>query len=254
MRTGEPAQKIVNDTARRKLLMALTPDQEAKLRQNGATPQLIATLRLPELLATPQELQAYVARHQAQAQTQLARQTVDAKSTPAPAQAVILPDHFTEWLDLAKSAPVRSLTAADGYSLAQLAEAKAKARAERKPMGFIVVSSKCFGQAYSTRQVGTYAAMAHFYEAFKDPLVLVFVPQESVNETPPAVKKGLTGADAGNLAPNMAIVDATASELIVEVPCGGPKADGALRDKIFTAAAACVQQWLGYHPAANAGP
>ena len=230
-------------------LQGLAPDQEAKLLQNGASPALIAALRSPTLLASPQELQAYVARRQAQAQVAVAQTEAAAQVKPAPPQAVVLPDHFSEWLEAAKSAPARAMSATDAYGLDQLEEAKARARTERKPLGFIVTSKKCFGQAYNTRQTSAYAALLHFDEAFKEPLVLVFVPQETdPSLLPPAVKKGVTSAAAGNLAPNMAVVDVTASELIVEIPAGGPKADGEQRDEIFKAGAAVIQQWLSYHP------
>jgi len=246
VRTGEPPQSIVNEAARRKLLQGLTPDQEAKLQQSGASPALIAALRSPVLLATPQEFQA---------QVELAETQTQAQARPALPQAVVLPDHFTEWLEAAKSAPTRAMVATDAFSLDQLEEAKTKARMERKPLGFIVTSKKCFGQAYNTRQTSAYASLLHFHEAFKEPLVLVFVPQETTPaQIPPAVAKGVTSGEAGNLAPNMAVVDATASELIVEIPAGGPKADGEQRDAIFKAGAAKIQQWLSYHPTALATP
>ena len=253
VRTGETPQNIVNEAARRKLLQGLTPDQEAKLQQNGAPTALITALRSPALLATPQELQTYVARRQTQAQVAVAQTQAEAQPRPAPPQAVVLPDHFTSWIEAAKSAPARAMAASDAFSLAQLPEAKAKARAERKPLGFIVTSQKCFGQAYNTRQTSAYAALLHFHEAFKDPLVLVFVPQETDATTlPPAVAQGFKSAEAGNLAPNMAVVDVTASELIVEIPAGGPRADGPQRDEIFKTGAATIQQWLTFHPTALA--
>jgi len=251
VRTGENPQSIVNEAARRKLLASLTPDQEAKLQQNGASEALIAALRSPLLLASPAELQTYVSRRQAQAQVALADQQSAAQATPAPRQAIVLPDHFIEPLEAAKTAPARAMTENDAFSLDQLDDAKSKARSERKPLGFVVVTKKCFGQAYTTRQTGGYSALLHFYEAFKDPLVLVFVPSNGEVSVPGSVARGVkAAATQGVTAPYMVVTDATTAEDIGIIPPGDIKADGGKRDEIFKIGAAKIQEWLSYHPAA----
>lgn len=50
----------------------------------------------------------------------------------------------------------------------------------------------------------------------------------------------------------MAVVDATASELIVEIPYGGANSNGETRDQVFSAGAEKVDQWLSTHPLAVA--
>jgi hypothetical protein len=256
LRTGETPQSIVNETARRKLLMALTPDQEARLQQNGAPAALITALRSPALLASPAELQAYVSRRQAQAQVAIAEQQADARATPPPRQAIVLPDRFAESLEAAKTAPARAMSQDDAFTPDQLSDAMAKARSERKQLGFVVVSKKCFGQAYTTRQTSGYAALLHFYEAFKEPLVLVFVPSEGQVPIPEAAVRGVKAAAGGGLnVPYMVVLDAGATELVGVLPSGDTKADGEKRDELFKVGAAKLQEWLSYHPTAvSTGP
>jgi len=52
----------------------------------------------------------------------------------------------------------------------------------------------------------------------------------------------------------MAVVDATASEFIVEIPCAGPKGGGSERDVVFKTAAAKIQAWMSTHRTAIGGP
>jgi len=69
-----------------------------------------------------------------------------------------------------------------------------------------------------------------------------------------AVATGFTGPDEGGFAPNMAVVDATGNEFILEVPCGPAKATGIDRDAIFKMAATKIQAWLAFHPTAIGAP
>jgi hypothetical protein len=251
VRTGEAPQSIVNEAARRKLLMALTPDQEAKLQANGAPPALIAVLRTPTLLASPAELQAYVSRRQTQAQAAIADEQATARATPPPRQAIVLPDRFAESLETAKSAPARAMSQNDAFTPEQLSDAIARARSERKQIGFVIVNKKCFGQAYTTRQTSPYAALRHFYEAFKEPLVLVFVPNEGPVPIPEAAVRGVKAAAGSGLnVPYMVVLDAGATELVGVIPSGDLKADGEKRDDLFKVGAGKLQEWLSYHPTA----
>ena len=137
------------------------------------------------------------------------------------------------------------------FSLSQLEAAKAKAQAERKPLGFIMVWGKLFGKSADTRKGGSESGLAHFYRAFNNTLVLVYVRHETeLGSVPAAVQRGFGGPDEGGYAPNMAVVDATATEFIVEIPYGGAHSDGGKRDEVFSAGAVKIDQWLATHPLA----
>ncbi|MDR3401289.1 MAG: hypothetical protein P4L99_02230 [Chthoniobacter sp.] len=248
VRTGEQPQAIVNEAARRKLLEPLTAEQEASLKASGASPALLNALRTPGLLATPEAAAAYRAHHQAPPPT-------IPTSAPATSQRVFPPDRFTADLEASKNARPRPVKLSEGFSLDQLAEAAATAQREHKPLGFIMVWGVMFDKPTDTRDTGSTAALLHFCEAFKNSLVLVFVRHETqLQRVPAAVATGFTGPDEGGFAPNMAVVDATGNEFIVEVPCGPAKATGADRDAIFKMAATKIQAWLAFHPTAVGAP
>jgi hypothetical protein len=252
VRTGVAPQEIVNDAARRKLLQPLTTGQQESLRESGAPPALLNALQSATLVASEQEVVAYRAHHQAAARpSALAALPPAGRATPAALQAVVLPDRFTEGLEAAKSVPEQPVKGTDAFNLSQLADAKAQALRDRKPLGFIMTSSTMFDKPVTTRAPGGSSALLHFYQAFKDSLVLVFVPIETkVDQLPPAVSAGFTRKEMGGVAPNMAVVDATANALVVAVPCGNAKTSGPDRDKVFVIAAAAIQHWLSYHPMA----
>jgi hypothetical protein len=257
VRTGEASQSIVNEVARRKLLQGLSAEQEAALRASGASAALITALQSPVLRASPEEAAAFANRRQgAPVRPAGPRAQEAAPRSAGPAGPVYLSDPFKAPLEAAKSAPPRAMLVTDAYSLAELPQARARALAERKALGFIMVTGSMFaGKRYSTRTAGSNSGLVHFYEVFKDALVLVFVRHETeLDQVPEAVKKGFQGPDEGGAAPNMAVVDATASELVVEIPLGGFKADGPQRDAVFQAGAARIYQWLTYHPMAQALP
>jgi hypothetical protein len=119
------------------------------------------------------------------------------------------------------------------FSLDNLAAAKKKAAAEKKPLGFIMVWDSFFVPARPMTQGGP-GGLAHFYDAFHDSLVLVFVRHESeLDKVPDSVKKGFNGPDEGGFAPNMAVVTADCSQYICEIPYGGDHSNGQIREAIF---------------------
>ncbi|MEP6671499.1 MAG: TlpA disulfide reductase family protein [Chthoniobacter sp.] len=74
LRNGEDQQFIIKDTARRKLLQPITAEEEQTLLSLRATPALIATLRDPSTLATPEAAAAYTAHLQQEKQRVLQEQ------------------------------------------------------------------------------------------------------------------------------------------------------------------------------------
>lgn len=102
LRNGEDQQFIINDTARRKLLHPLSPDEIQTLTSLQASPALLNLLRDPATLVSPDTATAYTKRveqqkAQAQQEQQLAEQAAAAArqqqlqkllaATPAPAPA-----------------------------------------------------------------------------------------------------------------------------------------------------------------------
>ncbi|HSI15644.1 MAG TPA: hypothetical protein VK961_26595 [Chthoniobacter sp.] len=264
LRTGETPQSILDEAVRRKLLLPLTAEQEATLRSAGASQDLLTALHTPELLASRDAVALYRSRHPATpppvpaASIPSAQQAV---ASPAPTAATParppapLPDLFTNGLETAKNAPVGAVRMTYAFHLDQLETAKAKAQREHKPLGFIMVWNQFFNTRASTRLSGGTNSLLHFCEAFKDSLVLVFVHHENeLDKVPRAVAAGFQGPDEGGWAPNMAVVDATVSQLIVEIPCAGPNGGGAERDAVFKAGAAKIQAWMNTHRTATAAP
>jgi hypothetical protein len=256
LRNGEREQFIFSEAEKRKLLQPLSKQEEAVLSGLGATAALLNALRSPALLAPPDMVAAYKARMlppapgpQPATPEEAPRAVLVAPPRPVPAVT-----NITAAIAYAKNAAPIGLMQNDAYSLAQIEDAKAKARAQKKPLGFIMVWSDFFGKRADPRGTGSTSALAHFYRAFDSSLVLVFVQHETeLGAVPAAVKKGFTGPDEGGFAPNMAVVDATATELIIEIPMGGNGVDGAKRDEIFTTRAAKIEKWLETHPTATAG-
>ena len=165
----------------------------------------------------------------------------------------VVVDRFSGPLFAASHGGSMTLRLDSAFSLAQLEQAKEKARAERKPLGFLMVWGQFFGHEADPRDKGSDSALVHFYEAFHQNLVLVFVRHETeLGQVPEAVKKGFFGPNEGGFAPNMAVVDATATEFITEIPFRG--LDGNGRDPLFAAGGREIDQWLATHPAAMATP
>jgi len=255
LRNGEQQPFIFSEVEKRKLLQPLSKQEEAALKALGATPALLTALHSPTLLAPPEAVAAYNARLQ---KLQEISRTPAAEEAPratavAPPNPGSPPASVAAGVAAAKDAAPIALLPDSAFSLSQLDDAKAKARAERKPLGFVMVWGQFFGKRSDPRAKGSAPAFAHFYRAFSNSLVLVFVLHESeLNDVPGAVQQGFSGPDEGGYAPNMAVVDATASHFIVEIPMGGAKGDGVKRDQIFAAGAAKIDQWLAAHPTATA--
>jgi len=169
----------------------------------------------------------------------------------APTPVPVVGTRIRAGVNSARMSSTLTVQLSSAFSLSQLEAAKAKAVAERKPLGFIMVWGEHFGRQTDTRSKGSISALAHFYRAFNNNLVLVYVRHENeLGLVPDAVKQGFTGPDEGGWAPNMAVVDATASEFIVEIPYGGSDSVGSIRDQVFSAGAEKIDQWLATHPLA----
>ncbi len=231
LRNGEQQPSILADVTSRKLAAPLSAEQEAVLRSSGAGPEFLNALRSPALLAS-----------------NAASAGLQRQPPPAPTRTTVMAGVLA-----ARGIKHRVVQLGDAFSLSQLEQAKAKAVAERKPLGFIMVWGQFFGVPANTRLRGSAHGLAHFCEAFNNNLVLVFVRHETeLGSVPNAVKQGFNGPDEGGFAPNMAVVDATASEFIVEIPYGGDYSDGEKRDQVFSAGAAKIDGWLKTHPLAVA--
>jgi hypothetical protein len=70
VRAGEGEPSIVQEVSRRKLLRALTPQQEATLRTQGARDSLIAALRRPDVVLPAAEATAFETRRDQARQAQ----------------------------------------------------------------------------------------------------------------------------------------------------------------------------------------
>ncbi len=258
-------QQVMEEAAFRKLLRPLSAKEEASLMSSGAAPALIVALRSPALLATPEMVAAFEVSHKAAVATDAAQKlSLEASVTQLAASkaeadrkrvvnAVLVP--YTNDLQDAISAPPMSLKASDAFSLSQLEQAKAKAREERKPLGFLMVWGQFFGPSSGTRAGGSVPALVHFYRAFNKSLVLVFVRHETeLDAVPAAVKQGFQGPDEGGYAPNMAVVDATATEFLTEIPMAVNNVilPPDQRDAAFSAGAQKIATWLVDHPSACA--
>ncbi len=142
-------------------------------------------------------------------------------------------DPYEMGLSFARQNATVNLTKNLAFSLDQLDAAKAKAKSEKKMIGFIMEWDSMLKPA---KPMGgsSNCAMAHFYDVFNDGLVLVFVRHENeLNQVPAAVGQGFFGPEEGGFAPNMAVVTADCSRFICEIPYGGKDSDGAVREKIF---------------------
>jgi hypothetical protein len=141
-----------------------------------------------------------------------------------------------------------ALKKTDAFSLATLNDAVAKATAEKKCLGFMMMWDKFYGTPVAPMTAGSTPGALHFYNSFKDSLVLVFVAHESeLDKVPESVKKGFAGPDEGGWAPNLCVVSSDLKDYIVEIPLGGPDADGKARQKIFSEKIAAVQAYLSEH-------
>ena len=130
------------------------------------------------------------------------------------------------------------------FSLNTLDAAKARAKAEKKLLGFIMVWDSFFVPAHPMNP-GSNGGLAHFVDAFHDSLVLVFVHHENeLDKVPDAVKKGFFGPEEGGFAPNMAVVTADCSQFVCEIPFGGNDSTGAIREPIFRKKIEVIKKFL----------
>jgi hypothetical protein len=154
-------------------------------------------------------------------------------------------DPFELGLIAARQTPVVNLTKKLAFSLDHLEAAKAKAKAEKKMLGFIMEWDSMLVPAQPMGGAGSDNGLAHFYAAFKDSLVLVFVRHENeLGNVPDSVKQGFNGPEEGGFAPNMAVVTADCSQFICEIPFGGGKdSTPQLREKVFREKIAVIKKF-----------
>jgi len=137
------------------------------------------------------------------------------------------------------------------FSLDNLDAAKKKAQAEKKMIGFIMEWDSMLVPAHPMKR-GSQSGLAHFYDVFKDGLVLVFVRHENeLGKVPPAVSQGFNGPEEGGFAPNMAVTTADCSEFVCEIPFGGKDSDGEIREQIFRQKIAVMRKFAKEHNAAQ---
>ena len=173
--------------------------------------------------------------------------TVPYANLPAEVKERYHYDPFALGLAAARQNQMVALSKNMAFSLSNLEAAKKKAKAEGKLMGFIMVWDNFFMPARPMSQ-GSPGGLAHFYDVFHEALVLVFVRHESeLSQVPDAVKQGFNGPDEGGFAPNMAVVNADCSEFICEIPYGGEKSNGAVRDPIFRQKIAVIKEYQKKH-------
>jgi len=142
-------------------------------------------------------------------------------------------DPFEEGFYLARQNRPVSLKLNSAYRLANLDAAKKKAREEKKLLGFIMVWDSMFQPAQPMGRGGP-NALAGFYTVFNKALVLVLVRHENeLDKVPESVKQGFNGPEEGGWSPNMAVVTEDCSQFVCEIPLGGEKSDGFVREQVF---------------------
>src|SRR5580692_775598 len=144
-----------------------------------------------------------------------------------------------------------NLTKNLAFSLDNLDAAKKKAKDENKMIGFIMEWDTMLVPAYPMGE-GSESGLAHFYNVFRDGMVLVFVRHESeLNSVPDAVKRGFSGPEEGGFAPNMAVVTADCSRFVCEIPFGGKESNGRVREAIFRQKIEVIKAFKKKHDAEN---
>jgi hypothetical protein len=159
-------------------------------------------------------------------------------------------DPFEAGLMFARQNQLINLNKNLAFSLDNLEAAKKKAKAGKKMIGFIMEWDSMLLPSHPMGGSGSNSGLAHFYAAFNDSLVLVFVRHESeLDKVPDAVKKGFFGPEEGGFAPNMAVVTADCSQFICEIPFGGKESTPQIREQIFRQKIAVIKKFA----AAQAG-
>ena len=153
-------------------------------------------------------------------------------------------DPFEPGLAFARQNQPIILSTNMAFSLGTLEAAKAKAKAEKKLLGFILVWDSFFVPAHPMGP-GSNGGLAHFVDVFHNNLVLVFVHHENeLDKIPATVKAGFFGPEEGGFAPNMAVVTADCSQFVCEIPFGGNDSTGAIREPIFRQKIEVIKKFL----------
>jgi hypothetical protein len=156
-------------------------------------------------------------------------------------------DPFEIGMTFARQNQVVHLNKNLAFSLDDLEAAKKKAQAEKKMIGFIMEWDSMLVPAHPMKQ-GSQSGLAHFYDVFKDGLVLVFVRHENeLGKVPVAASQGFSGPEEGGFAPNMAVVTADCSQFICEIPFGGKDSNGQTREQIFRQKIAVIKKFAKEH-------
>ena len=157
-------------------------------------------------------------------------------------------DPFEAGLINARQNRLITLTLNSAFRLSNLEVARQRAAREHKPLGFIMVWDVMFAIPSRPMGWGSNDQLAHFYTAFNNSLVLVFVRHEDeLNLVPDSVKKGFFGPEEGGHAPNMAVVTDDASEFICEIPLGmgsNNQSVGTDREPVFRAKIQEIKKFL----------
>lgn len=155
-------------------------------------------------------------------------------------------DPYEMGLMAARQTPIVYLTKNLAFSLDQLEAAKKKAHDEKKLIGFIMEWDSMLGPSQPMGGSDSGSGFAHFYAAFKDSMVLVFVRHENeLGKVPDAVKQGFNGPEEGGFAPNMAVVTADCSQFICEIPFGGGKnSTWQTREQVFRQKIAVIKKFM----------
>lgn len=138
-----------------------------------------------------------------------------------------------------------SLKKSDGFSLNSVEQIIEKAKAENKLVGFMMMWDQFYNKPASPMGKGSESGALHFFNSFKDSMLIVFVAHENeLDKVPDSVKKGFFGPDEGGFAPNMCVVSSDLKDFIVEIPLGGANSDGKVRQGVFDAKMAAIKQYL----------
>jgi len=160
-------------------------------------------------------------------------------------------DPYEAGLAIARQNKPMNLTLNSAFRLATLEAAKKKAKAEHKMIGFIMVWDNMFRPSEPMDDGGN-NDLAGFYAVFNQSLVLVFVRHEDeLGKVPDAVKQGFNGPDEGGWAPNMAVVTEDCSQFICEIPLGGDKSNGYVREQVFRKKIAEIKKFVENQEAAK---
>lgn len=133
----------------------------------------------------------------------------------------------------------------DGFNIGSLDKVVEKAKSENKLVGFMMMWDQFYNKLASPMDTGGDSSALHFYNTFKDSMVIVFVAHENeLDKVPESVKKGFFGPDEGGFAPNMCVVSSDLKDYIVEIPLGGAASNGKIRQKVFNDKMPAIKKFL----------